>query len=816
MAARILGLHGCDTMKRVHLFVLTLIIAGTVPVVGLAQSADSLLEQSKRAFREARYEDARGSLDALIEREPDLAEAHYLLARIFTETPLADRKSADRALDRALSLEPENVQYLVANLQQLRTESWNFFAEKLKEVRRIELARKILELDPENAFAHEELGTVHIRDFWRYRNAVMLPMLRYGQGQFDPDEMSDLRTPGVGAIQADAYGLGYDAVDPRDVFIADQFDVDALRNVGVVVQDLSARAERAYDAAIDHLQRALDSDARRRSVYDQMMRVYALKGAYADALPMLQEMNVFFGDDPLQWLYLGLAQYRIGDLERAEESFATGLEMLPESEREPFEALDLILPEPEKELYIADRSGYAQKFWNSKDPRYLTRYNERKLEHYARLVYADLLYSAPDLNLRGWETQRGRILVRYGLPRYDVTIIPKGDQPRNGEVLIGVLTSTSGIRPDQGGSETRGRAAPSTAPNVESRLNSNYQLFDEMNTFNIWDYGEFRFVFEDPFRNGEYRLYSPPASQLAAGMDGWINDYQIIANETFRKVPERYEYESPARQIEMPFLVNTFKSAGGGGDVYVHYGIPISEYERDQEMIRVTANTGAFLITGERDIIDEKRRTVYGLNTDQIVPFSETNLWVDSEHLSAPPGRHEVSVEFESSSGATVAVQRRTIDVPDFTSDALLLSDMLLAYQVQEADGGIGPADIERDGLAITPAPWSVFRSDGPIYLYFEAYGLALNPEGTTDYNVEIVLRPKEESGGLKRLFGGIFGGSKGVSISFSGSGTERDEGQYQILDASDVEPGLYTLALQVRDNVSRRTVQTEKDLFVE
>src|SRR5690606_3623792 len=125
--------------------------------------------------------------------------------------------------------------------------------------------------------------------------------------------------------------------------------------------------------------------------------------------------------------------------------------------------------------------------------------------------------------------------VRYGLPRYDVTIIPKGDQPRNGAVLIGVLTSTSGIRPDQGGSQTRGRAAPSTAPNVESRLNSSYQLFDEMNTFNIWDYGEFRFVFEDPFRNGEYRLYSPPASQLAAGMDGWINDYQIIANETFRE-----------------------------------------------------------------------------------------------------------------------------------------------------------------------------------------------------------------------------------------------------------------------------------------
>ena len=59
-------------------------------------------------------------------------------------------------------------------------ESWNFLGDRIREARRLEAARQILKIDPDNAYAHEELGTVNIRDFWRYRNAIMLPGLTYG------------------------------------------------------------------------------------------------------------------------------------------------------------------------------------------------------------------------------------------------------------------------------------------------------------------------------------------------------------------------------------------------------------------------------------------------------------------------------------------------------------------------------------------------------------------------------------------------------------------------------------------------------------
>ena len=784
-----------------------------------AQTDDELLERASQAFREDRFDEALKDLDLLIERSPEHAEALYLLARLYTETPLQDSRRADQALQRALKLEPDNLQFLVANLQRLRTDSWNFLAERVKEIRRRELARKILKLDPENGFAHEELGISYIHDFWKYRNAIMLPILQYSQGRFSPGSLSPER---MGVLASETWGLEVRPLDPREVFLGDQFDLDALDQMGVDAQDLSGRADRAYQRAILHLKRSLRADPRRRPVYDHLMKIYALKGEYREAVPMLLEMNVFFPEDPGQWLYSGLAHYRLGDLDRAAVDFERGIALLPDEARRAFENLDVILPADEQDLYAADPDRYARQFWASKDPRYLTRYNERLLEHYARLTYADLLFGVPDLNLRGWETERGRILVRYGVPRIDVVIVPRQLDLHAQDVLVDFLSAQA--QDDYYGRETEaptenlGGNIPgitSIAPTTQTAAS---RMFNEMNTFNVWDYGDFRFVFEDPYRNGAFRLYSPPADVMGAGSEGWINDYEIIARETFRKIPERYEYEFAGRQIDLPFVVNAFRGEEGAMDVYLHYGIPLTSYEVGEEMIRLTINTGAFIIGGDRRMLDESRRTIYGLRTDQVLPFNETNLWVNTEHLRAPAGSHEVSMEFESASGATVAVQRRNVELPDLADEQLALSDMMLAYHVEESANGTprGPADVVRRGLSITPAPWSVFRRDGPIYLYFEVYGLAASNGGHTDYDVEILLAPKDQSGGIARAIGRLFGGKEGVSVRYNGTGSSSDDGQYQILDATDVDPGLYTLKLRLRDNVARRTVDTEKDLFIE
>ncbi len=786
--------------------------AGDATAAVLSDALRERMDRGVEAFRAERFAEALEHFERVAEAAPEAAEAHYMIARVYAETPLADKRAALGAVRRARKIEPDNLQYMVAELQQLREPSWNNVAEFIQQEQRRSLARAILARDSTNAFAHEELGAVYIRDFWQYRNAIRLPGLSFGGSESEttlyeaaePIDPAEIPVP-AGSTPELAEGIAdaaaFDA--PGAVPLSDRFDLETLQSQGVAVQDLSARAQAAYDRAIGHLEAALRADPRRRPVYDHLMRIYTLNEDWDEAAAMLDRMLVFFPKDPGTWLYLGAANHRLGRADAAAVAFDEARERMTEEERAAFEDLALLLTDDDLRAYRADPDGFARAFWTARNPRYLTPYNERRLEHYARLVHADLLYAAPEIGKRGWQTQRGRVVVRYGPPERDVVITGAFEEALHAFGVVDDATE-AGFRLDM--------AARS-------------------NLFNVWDYGDFKFVFEDPVRNGEFRLYSPPADLYSDRAAGFVEkmDYELIARRTFRETPERYDYEAAGRAVDVPYVVTAFKGDGGLADLYVHYGIPLgAEADLSADLVDLTLRTGAFLVDPEGGTLAERQRTLYGLKTAQVVSFEDIRLWTDTQALESGPGPHTVSVEFETAGGGTQATQRREVDVPAFPDDRLSVSDLLLAYAVEEvpaADGSGGPGGSEgvsggrlrRGGLEILPAPWSVFGRRQPLYLYFEPYGLAVGADGRSRYTVEVSLRPKDQRSAVARLVGGLFGGDdRGVSVEFEAEGSGPDDQQYTILDVADQEPGVYTLTLRVRDEATGRAVERERDLFLE
>jgi len=792
---------------------LAVLLALPVAAQSGGSSSDEALDTAEEAFVRGQFADATATLERVIETDPDNAEAHYLLARVYYAEDNPDRNTsrAGRAVEKAIRRDPENVVYRVALLEQLRADSWNLIDEIVKLRRRRGLANRILELDSTNAFAHQELGEQAIRDYYQYRNAVAVIGVSFtsadpfaetsqviGDGE-DTDVENDLA--GEGGLEDSRRGALTDIrtnteevsfargtnLAPREVPMSDRFNVEALRSRGVGASGYKRRADTARETAMYHLERAIQRDARRRSIYDHIVRLAALSQDWVSTLPALQEMNVQYPNDPQMWLYTGLVQHRLGNYESADAAFGRGLERMEPEAREAFNDLTLILPPNEWEDFRADPETFSRRYWTSRDPRFLNTVNERKTEHYARLTTAELLYRSDDLDIPGWKTQRGRLHVRYGVPQSDI-VIEGGYQ-----AAIEMFSDR-----DQSFRPTLAEMAA--------------------NRFNVWDYGDLQFVFEDPFRSGEYRLYSPPADlysmdRVGAQMDEL--DYVQRTETAIREVPERFTFVSPGRGVALPYLVTAFKGDGGQTDLYVNYGIPISAEAPDGEDVDVTVNTGAFLIGSERDLLVERRRTIYGLRSAQIVPFEGTRLWTSTEAITSPPGPNEVSLEFETAGGGTSGVQRRQLDVPDFRGDGLQLSDILLAYYVEDAGDG-DPGRIVRSDLSIQPAPWGVFGNDDPIYVYFETYGLTLQ-DGRTDYEVEARLVPKDTSRGLRRLARRIFGGGRGGVSSASPYQSDLvDEGQYVILDVANQNPGLYTLTVTVRDLQSGRSVDQETDLFLE
>ncbi len=768
--------------------------------VAVAQ-ADGVAASVAQALAEGRFAEAEAEAARAVDADPDDAEAHYLLGRVLYDeaNPSRDERRAGQAVARALELQPDNVLYLVARLESLRRESATFIGDMLLMRRREALAQRLLAIDSTNAFAHEELAVQGIRDYYQYRNAISLPGLVFEDGArgdrpgLDRAPTEPVERP---SLPEDEYALVYRPPAPLDagfgdaggIAAGDRTDVDALLAQGVGRLTFTQRATASYRSAQYHLRTSLRRDPRRRSLYDHVLRLSALSGEWAEARPFVREMITQFDRDPASWLYLGLVAHRQGDAEAAEAAFARAVSRMAEADSASFVDLTRILSPADAERFRADPLTFSRRYWLARDPRYLQIANERRSEHFARLVEADLLFSSERLGRAGRDTERGRMWVRYGPPTRDF-VVDGGFQ----RVL-----------------EAWGDRADAYAPS---------EMEADANRFHVWDYGDLRLVFEDPNRTGEFRLYSPPADLWAVGSARAAvrqSDFVQVAREAVRDRPERYDYAPAGRAVPLPYLVSAFRGDGGRTDLYVAWGVPLAADAPPGADVDLTIRTGAFLVGDDHELRFERRRTIHGLRRTQIASFADTRLWTSVEAMSARPGPHDVSVEFETAGGGTASVQRREVDIPDLSGPGLRMSDILLAYSAVPAEESSAPGRVERNGLAIWAAPWGVFATTDPIVVYAEVYGLELR-DGQTDYEVEARLVPRDASRGVGRTLRRLFGARpRGVGTAAEAQGDAPDDWQSLTVDASGQAPGLYTLTVTIRDRVAGREVSRGTDLLLE
>jgi GWxTD domain-containing protein len=458
-------------------------------------------------------------------------------------------------------------------------------------------------------------------------------------------------------------------------------------------------------------------------------------------------------DDPDAELYLGLGLYRAGQVAEADSAFARALRTMPDEHRRVFVQIDGLLRPGEAEAFEADSAAFVEEFWQHRDPRLLTPQNERRIEHFARLALADLLFTDTQTGRRGWETTKGEVVLRYGLPDAEVTWLGNDIVSKN------------------------------------------------FSRYNRWAYDDFTLLFEDAFRDGDYEFWSSANGE----------DEVTRARSLMNRMPERFDYAPPGR-VDFPFVAASFRGEGGGTDLVVRYGVPVT-----RRSARPDLRSGAFLLDAQGRTVVEQRRVASP--TGAVHAYQGTTLWTDGFELSAAPGAYELAVEFElrgRGTRGTVGFQRAPLDLPSYVTDAFTASDLLLAYAVEEADGEAAGGVVRR-GLAIEPAPWGVFGVTQPIYLYVEGYGLTPADDGYNRYAVRVTLRPKQTATGLAKLVDDLFGQqASGVAVEFEGSARGRDLGEYVVLDASTQPPGSYDLTLRLRDRVTGEALTRTSELFLE
>ncbi|MGD8698944.1 MAG: GWxTD domain-containing protein, partial [Gemmatimonadales bacterium] len=486
--------------------------------------------------------------------DPKLADAYYQIGRLYTqrasavETDFRDRLKAEEALLEALQLSPSEPRYLLelARLrmkQHMKVDASRLFNRALDEAER--------RGDPE-VLAEVYFYLGYIKELW-FRALEHRRFTPFNRGPPQDNVMSAGIYGSVGTDGPVRYGNEYMQTAPP------------IQGSGHVAKEEMIEH---YRAAIRHDPSHVGASIR---LMGQLLDEYRL-GEY---LAIGRRLQVANPERPMPYLYLGLGLHIAGREDQAGEAFEDGLARLPDVERSQVESLAEVMRREDAELYLdleeELREEYDERYWRLTDPLYLTDANERRLEHLARVAYADLRFSAPEAGLRGWETDQGIIYVRYGPP---LSIASFGASPYS-----------------QGNPYAVGRRSI------------------------IWSYG----------KDGPVFIFRQMPGYMNARFAG---DYKFIADNYRYLAPSTYDnIPSIPELFELPVQLARFR--GESVDeiaLEVHAALPLEEMARDLDLDRGEFETGMFLINERGDRIIERVGTEI-LDYAESAALNENRSW---------------------------------------------------------------------------------------------------------------------------------------------------------------------------------------------
>lgn len=643
----------------------------------------------------------------------------------------------------------------------------------------IEEFRKALSWDPKLAEAHLKLGELYMREG---TPAGRIKAEREMRRALKLDRSNPRYHLTYGLLKLRQGFLHNAEAEFKKALELDPNCPEAYYNLGLICQEQMLRhrdmidgpirfrefAEEDGSKAIDSFRRALDIEQNHRDALFHLGLVYLERGEMERMVELYQQILENDPNDKDAHLFLGLAYYRQGHGEQAWDEYEAAKSLMEEEERAVFESIEPLLSPKQGEQYAdastRERKELMNRFWLKQDPLYLTDYNERILEHYSRVAYANLRFGSPEKGIEGWRTDQGKVYIRYGAP-------------------------LSRIR---------------TRPWIEAGGGNPVHTSVE-----VWRYRDFDLAFEDMFLTGQYRFKWGTEPET----DG-LHQYTSLIEEA----PQIFEYDYAGERFDIPHLLADFRGDGGRTAVDVCYALPAQylDYTVERDKSRIFAEVGVFFFDSgwnsvAKSIGDEE------LVTGRIDPTQEHYVTAQ-QTLQIKPGAYHFALEVRDKRSNNIGLLRDTVSVDGYDSKDLQLSDILFASD-------IGPAteasSFRKGDVQIAPNPRKTYPRTRPMYIYYEIYNLLMDGFGRTHYQIECTVGPEvEERRGFSKLLarlGGLVGIRRRegeITVTSENRGRSHTEYEHLRIDISNVPLGTNKLTLRVRDLNSNQEA-TVKDWYV-
>jgi GWxTD domain-containing protein len=501
------------------------------------------------------------------------------------------------------------------------------------------------------------------------------------------------------------------------------------------------------DEAARQNERALTLAPGDTTVLRREMRIAAIQGRDGSLDSLCARLETETPQSPWPHLVRGMLFTKAGAWTRARESYDAAFDLMSETERKPFWSLASVDPRAEEERRAApDTVRYWRDFWRWHDPTPADDENPMLLDHYRRMVLAELLFGRPELGMPGWDAAPGRTLVRYGVPS-DWTYLT--DVRRGGDVRVNSWLAV---------------------PSLDIRYGQ--------------DGSTLLFTFLDYNLNGRFLN---PISGAPSNLDLFTAQVPSMYRAPFPS-PERdqeieiWRFLDPATgrgRIEVAAAISPDDWPPGVLDEPHRLASRIALY--DSSWVRRDAAVGSWALFQKDDL----------------------GRLVGLFRLDASPESLIVGMETRDRLEAGRADGYATLP-PDTVRSRPSLSDLAFFSEVgfDPGEGGYPWAY----GNAL-PDPGHLYPVGRPIGIGFEAYGLEQDPGGDHSVRIRITVGRKTERGWLRVLL--PFGGSSPEGeMVFEDSGPGPVLTQLLSVDLPPLAPGSYLLRVEIEDLLGARVVE--------
>jgi GWxTD domain-containing protein len=499
----------------------------------------------------------------------------------------------------------------------------------------------------------------------------------------------------------------------------------------------------------------------------------------------LLETSTIADDDPAVGprllLYRGCALAALGQDDEAERFLGVAVRALSPPLRAVFENGDGFLPADDP-----DSTRWMRRYWKRLDPHPTRPSNARRLEYWRRLVEADVLCGGEE-GVAGWETQAGRLWVRFGRPARTVfvpaDIVGYRSMATDSQAVLSAKLSEL-----EGFDEFMG------VPAV-GRLS--WERNPELHRW-IWffDYGprSFAVTFLDATYGQNWSLAGSSNEIVHAAME---------------KAPLHFQVDKPRASIDLAVALTGFQDDARESSLETSVAVVLSQAVESPvvELEWAVFDSGGKRVDYVQRTLDPSRRLSRLLASVRTEPsMRASDPLVADIAAKLPPGRFRVAVEATNAASGAHQAREFVVDLAGLDTSDLAVSDLLLTASFEPIDPATAlPAEFVRHAQAVIPvADRSFVEGEKHGYVYYEIHGLRRKADLRSDLEVTYRIRPMADGRplGSKPVKEATFV-EENVNTGVAGNLVKGTR-----LDLDGLPPGAYELTVDVEDRVAERAQQ--------